>query len=150
MSGESARTLNIRPAEPRDAMTICSLADQLGYRCTRDEIRERIEQVRGHSGHAILVAETATDGILGWLHTFAEPSLLSEQRAEIAGLIVDERFRGQGIGRALLQRAEAWAARQGCRAVGVRSNTIRADAPAFYTSMGYETIKTQRVFRKRL
>lgn len=150
MSGESTRTLNIRPAESRDAMKIYSLADQLGYRCPPDEIRERLEQVRGHARHAILVAETATDGILGWLHTFAEPSLLSEQRAEIAGLIMEERFRGQGVGRALLQRAEAWAAGQGCRAVGVRSNMIRTDALAFYTSMGYETIKTQRVFRKRL
>jgi len=150
MSGESTKTLNIRPAEPRDAMTICRLADQLGYQCTPDEICERLEHLRGHSAHTILVAETATDGILGWLHAFAEPRLLTEQRAEIAGLIVDERFRGQGVGRALLQDAEAWAARQGCRSVGVRSNTIRKDAPAFYTSMGYETIKSQRVFRKRL
>lgn len=55
-------------------------------------------------------------------------------------LIVDQKARGQGIGKRLLQEAEAWAQKQGCRAVNL--NTITFQAPGFYKKMGY------RVFGK--
>lgn len=39
--------------------------------------------------------------------------------AEIGGLWVDERFRKQGYGKALVDKAEAWAKLKGCHAVTV-------------------------------
>ncbi len=55
-------------------------------------------------------------------------------------LFVDEKFRGRGIGKRLLQEAEAWAKKKGCRNINL--NTITFQAPGFYRKMGY------RVFGK--
>ncbi|WP_083852155.1 GNAT family N-acetyltransferase [Legionella tunisiensis] len=39
--------------------------------------------------------------------------------AEIGGLWVDERYRNQGYGKALVTKAEEWAKNKGCKAVTV-------------------------------
>ncbi len=98
----------------------------------------------------MLVAEADGDEVVGWIHVFIRRGLLSSDDAEIGGLIVDERSRGRGIGRLLLERAEAWAMERRCEAVRVRSNVKRADAPAFYAAAGYREIKQQRVLAKSL
>ena len=56
------------------------------------------------------------------------------------------------IGAALLEEVEAWAwARaRGCAALRVRSNVVRERAHRFYRRAGFETIKTQHVFEKRI
>ena len=59
-------------------------------------------------------------------------------------------FRGQGVGRVLVERAEGWAKARGLKSVYVRSNIVRKDAHAFYQKLGYKIIKTQSAFRKAL
>jgi GNAT superfamily N-acetyltransferase len=55
---------------------------------------------------------------------------------EIAGLWVDERYRHQGYGKALIQKAEEWAKQKGCKALTVF--TLK-DWPAcsWYQSLGF-------------
>lgn len=60
------------------------------------------------------------------------------------------RERLRAIGRALMERAEAWAWDMGLAAVRLRSNVIRAEAHAFYARIGYAPVKTQKVFAKEL
>jgi len=74
--------------------------------------------------------------------------LLADLGAEIGGLVVEEGWRGSGIGRRLMQQAEQWAQEQGCWAMHVRSNILRERAHRFYERLGYQSIKTQRVFRR--
>lgn len=50
-------------------------------------------------------------------------------------LFVEEKYRGKGIGKRLLQRAQAWAKKKGCRNINL--NTITFQAPGFYRKMGY-------------
>jgi len=150
MSGQDASMPTICPAEERHVARICELAGELGYPCSPTEIRARLAWLTDPSAHQVLVAEVQGVGPIGWIYVFAQPRMLSEPRAEIGALIVDARFRGQGVGRLLVRHAERWAAERGCQVIGVRSNVARADAPAFYGSLGYETVKTQRVFRKQL
>ncbi len=54
---------------------------------------------------------------------------------EITQLWVGATLRGKGIGRTLLQAAEAEAAAQGCRRVLVRTYSFQA--PSFYEKCGY-------------
>ena len=49
---------------------------------------------------------------------------------------VDERYRGQGLGTALLQKAEQIGLQRGCH--GVHLDTHSFQAPDFYEKLGYE------------
>jgi GNAT superfamily N-acetyltransferase len=113
-------------------------------------MRSRLERVRGDEHQLVAVAENQHNEIIGRLHlTIARPSL-AEPAANIAGLVVDQRFRHHGVGRALMQHAEAWAAHRGSKSVSLRSNIVRDEAHAFYERLGYERVKTQHAYRKHL
>jgi GNAT superfamily N-acetyltransferase len=61
--------------------------------------------------------------------------------AELGDLYVAERFRGRGIGRALMEAAETWAAGNGFTAIGLAvtsENTHNDVARSMYQRSGYE------------
>jgi GNAT superfamily N-acetyltransferase len=64
--------------------------------------------------------------------------------------VVDEAWRGQRVGRYLMEFAETWAKSKGRSSIWFKSNIIRDRAHAFYERLGYRTVKTQHVFRKEL
>lgn len=139
----------IREARPQDYARIAELAGQLGYASSADEIAKRLDSRKGLQEHAVFVAQLG-DEIAGWLGAYVCHTVEADARAEISGLVVDERYRSQGVGPLLLARAEQWAREKGCRAIGLRSNVIRDRAHAFYERHGYKHIKTQKAFRKDL
>ena len=69
---------------------------------------------------------------------------------EIVGLVVSSKARRSGIGRRLIAEVERWAASLGAERVVVRSNTKRDESHRFYPAMGYEMVKTQAVYQKKL
>lgn len=141
--------LTIRPARPSDVPALAVLSAQLGYPAPPERVARRLEAVQAQPGHVVLVAE-ADGRVAGWIHLFVIRSLLSEGGVEVEGLVVDEQRRGQGVGRALIAQAEGWARAQGCDFLYLRSNTLRARAHEFYEQLGFEKLKTQFAFRKRL
>ena len=143
--------LTIRVATPNDAARLAELSTQLGYPATSENILGRLGQILGDREHAVFVAEARERAyVVAWVHVLVTHVLEEDSQAEIAGLVVDEAWRGRGAGRLLMERAEQWAREQGCRAVRLRSNVIRAEAHAFYEKLGYQVIKSQKVFRKTL
>ncbi len=138
--------------EPRaaDHARIAELAGQLMYASSAGDIAKRLEDMQPSKEHAVFVAELTGGEIAGWIAVFVYRTVEADARAEISGLVVDERYRSQAIGRRLLERAERWAREQGCRAIGLRSNVIRERAHAFYERHGYQHLKTQKSFRKDL
>jgi GNAT superfamily N-acetyltransferase len=139
----------IREARPQDCARIAELAGQLGYPSSPDEIAKRLDGMKGLQQHAVFVAQLG-DEIAGWLGAYVCRMVEADARAEISGLVVDERYRSQAIGPLLLARAEKWARKKGCCAIGLRSNVIRDRAHAFYERHGYKHIKTQKAFHKDL
>lgn len=137
----------IRPIEPRNIPALADLAGHLGYPTDTESFQRRLDLLSDPDQHAVFVA-ARNEAVVGWLHVFLRRLLVSEGEAEIGALIVSEHNRKQGIGRALVQHAEDWARRRGCRGMRIRSNVKRDDAHAFYTGLGYEVTKTQSVFRK--
>jgi GNAT superfamily N-acetyltransferase len=140
----------IRKARMEDAGRIATLSAQLGYAASRREVLARLAPLLNDRGHAVLVAETASGKVVGWVHAFARRLVESDPHAEIGGLVVDGRFRGRGIGRLLMQRVEGWARKKNLRSIYLRTNVIRRDAHAFYERLGYKKIKTQHTYQKAL
>ncbi len=144
------KELKIRRAKNSDAPQIAVLTGQLGYPATTAQARERLRGIKPASLHAVFVADSAKDGVIGWLHVSKQPLVEVAIRAEVNGLVVAEGQRGLGAGARLLAAAEDWARKHGCKSMSVRSNVIRERAHKFYERSGYEHYKTQKSFRKPL
>lgn len=142
------RRFRVRPARTTDAAQIAALSGQLGYPCSSTQIRGRLRNLLADSSHAVWVAELAAGAVAGWIHVFVNQLLESDREAEIGGVVIDESFRGQGVGKALVERAERWAKAKRLKSVYVRSNILRKEAHLFYHKLGYQVIKTQSAFRK--
>ena len=149
MSSGDPPPLAIRPARDEDAGAVALLAGELGYPSGPEAIRARLAAIAREADQAIVVAE-APEGVVGWIHVGVTLSLESEPWAEIRGLVVSESCRGRGVGRRLVDFAEAWAARRGHSRIRVRTNVLRQESPKFYARLGFVQVKTQAVFAKDL
>lgn len=150
MAATKENELKIRRAKSVDAPRLADLAGQLGYPATTAQLRERLRTIKPALQHAVFVAESPKDGVIGWLHVSRQPLLEEELRAEVNGLVVADGQRSLGAGARLLAAAEDWARTHGCKAMSVRSNVLRERAHKFYERNGYEHNKTQKSFRKPL
>lgn len=68
--------------------------------------------------------------------------------AEITDFIVNEKYRGEGIGKTLLSTMENIARKAGCKDIEVASNMRRERAHHFYEGAGF--VKTHYKLTKRL
>lgn len=110
---------------------------------------KRIEQLQHATRHAVYVACLA-EAVIGWMDISIGQHLQSEPYCEIGGLVVSNSFRGSGIGRQLVAKAEQWAKEQGVSNMLVRSRVTREAAHRFYLREGYTQTKTSAVFSKTL
>ena len=149
-TGLKAPAVSVRAATIKDAPRIAELSAQLGYTASPEDVERRLRLAGQNSENAVYVAVLPDGHVVGWLHAFVYRSIESDSRAEIAGLVVDERHRRSGAGRRLIQYAESWAREQKCTAVNLRTNVVRTDAHAFYESLGFILVKTQHAYRKNL
>jgi GNAT superfamily N-acetyltransferase len=150
MPASSVFAGTIRAAQTSDHERIAELAGQLSYPSTPKEIASRLQGLQLTAEAAVFVAQLDDGEIAGWIAVFVYRTVEADARAEVSGLVVDERFRSRRVGEQLLARAEQWAREQGCRAIGLRSNVIRQRAHTFYERHGYAHVKTQKAFRKQL
>lgn len=136
----------LRQAHPADATDLARLATQLGYPSTDDQMARRLSNLLPRTDHWIGVMEAGEpEQVVGWLHATILASLELDPYAEILGLVVDERCRGQGLGQQLVAAAALWARGQGMGHLWVRSNLVRQAAHQFYRSQGFVDIKAQQV-----
>jgi ribosomal protein S18 acetylase RimI-like enzyme len=124
------------------------LATQLGYPSQADQIAHRLRTLP--AGQACIFVAESEGAVIGWIHVSVYGTILLDNVAEIIGLVVDEKWRGQGIGRALLQAAEKWAITRDCATLIVRSNIVRQRAHGFYLRNGFQRVKTSFTFSKAL
>ena len=143
--------VTIRAATPKDAGVLACLVTQLGYPSTEQDVLARLGYWTADPHSQVLVADQ-DDRPLGCLSVHAVPYFeRTGSWARIESLVVDEALRGRGVGKALLNAAEALAKRWGCLAVEVTSSRHRTDACAFYQRSGYTDIcDRSRRFWKRL
>lgn len=139
----------IRRACEDDAERIARLSEQLGYPNETEAIRARIRAI-SQSKNDLLIVATQADEVAGWLQAQAANVIEIGWHAEIVGLVVDITARRSGIARQLITEAESWARSIKAEAMVVRSNAKRRESHIFYPAVGYELVKTQKVYRKSL
>jgi GNAT superfamily N-acetyltransferase len=125
--------VHIREARRADAEPISSLLSQLGYPAPAEVVAQRIDRLRA----GVLVAEVG-GRVVGMAAFHAIPHVeLDEPTARLTSLVVAEEARGQGIGRALVERVEAGARALGCGRIELTSGDQRTEAHAFYRRLGF-------------
>ena len=142
--------MTLRNADVTDADRLAELSAELGYPVEPEAISRRLRRLLKNEDHLVLVAESPTDRIVGWIHAAQQDVLETGRFCEILGLVVGSGQRGQGVGRRLVEQVEKWAHGRDLPHVSVRSNVIRPDSHPFYERIGYAPLKTQHVYRKRL
>lgn len=140
-------TRRIRQARAEDASALAHMSDMLGYPCDVAGMAKRLARLDAMPGHRVLVAVDTSDMPQGWIHAFESAQLTSPPFVEIAGLVIDERSRGDGLGRLLVEDVAAWAGRRGIDRLRVHSRTCRDGAHRFYERLGFTRVKTQHVFQ---
>ncbi len=67
------------------------------------------------------------------------PILVPRRYAVVDHVIVDDRYRRQGIGRRLMEAAETWAGQQGIRDIELNVFEFNQGAIVLYEKLGYKT-----------
>ncbi len=131
-----------------DAEAVAQLSGELGYPSDADAVRRRLRAV--DPADFLVVAVSPADVVIGFIHGRISRTLEAEARVLIVALVVSSKARRAGVGRRLIAEVERWAATTEAEAIVVRSNTARGEAHDFYPAAGYEKVKTQAVYLKRL
>ena len=137
----------VRAMAAHDLPRVAELSLQLGYPVALAALHRRFERLAPSASDALFVAG---EPVGGWIHLELRDSLESGQSVEITGLVVDAARRREGLGRALVARAEAWAKERGVPRLRVRSNVTRTESHHFYPALGFARAKTQHVYEKTL
>lgn len=141
-------SVRVRRASVDDAPALVRLCTQLGYPTQVAVMRHRLSMLVEHPDHLVLLAEAESPA--GCVAAEYRRALEFDEHVELMGLVVDQAHRRAGVGRALVDAVEAWADARGAASVLLRSNAVRPEAHAFYPDLGYQCIKTQQVYLKRL
>ena len=130
--------VTIREARDSDAEAIASLLGELGYPTDAAAVPRRLERMRAEGGQWTFVAES--DGQVVGTATVMVRHTISRDAASgrVTTVVVSETARSQGIGSALMERAEVICREVGCTALEVTSAEHRRRAHDFYVRLGYE------------
>ena len=141
-------TIRIRNVTTDDFIAIYLLnLYSLGYDYPTEQTKKRIAFILLNPNAKILVAEI--DGhVIGYIHAADYDCTYFDSLKCILALAVDESYRGQGIGRALIAAIEKWAANSGSMGVRLVTSTYRLEAHRFYEACGYTFRKEQKNYIK--
>ena len=140
-------SIAVREAAVADATRLVELIIALGHPIEELDVSRNLE-ILVRNGLLPLVA-TDGDRVIGMcglsaMTTVHRPAPVGR----VSVMIVDQGYRGRGIGALLVAEAEKRLAEHGCRIVEVTSNMRRDRAHRFYEQLGYE--RTSYRFMKKL
>ena len=140
--------VRIRAAKLSDAPELAALMCELGYETASDEMRVRLKSILPNTCYSTFVAKIGKElcGMIGTLtHMSHEHNDLS---GKIVALVVSEKHRRSGVGRALIAAAEKDFAKTNVTRVTLTTRFERDEAHRFYEELGYS--RTGLRFAKNL
>jgi N-acetylglutamate synthase-like GNAT family acetyltransferase len=137
----------IRDAKPSDSQCLVELIRYLGHEIDEKAVRKNLGKLK-KAGEMPLVAtlDKQVVGLIGIHKTITVHR--DAPLGRLAILVVAEEAQDHGIGKMLVEAAEALLRKAGCKLVEVTSNDRRSAAHAFYRHLGYE--RTSMRFIKTL
>ncbi|MBA2174855.1 GNAT family N-acetyltransferase [Halobacillus locisalis] len=130
----------IRTAREKDIGELANLMGELGYPTTTSEMEQRFEKISSNPSYNTQVAEKdgKVVGMIGMMLGFHYEK--NENYIRIVAFVVDSKYRKNGIGDKLIQKAEEWAMEQGLNKLVLNSGnrSDRNNAHEFYTNRGFE------------
>ncbi len=141
-------SITLRPATSADAERIASLFTDEGFPVGASGVSARLERFDA-PGSSVIVADGGGE-LLGFIAIHVVQRFEHDEPfVRIVALVVDPGVRERGVGRLLMEEAEAVGARDGAAFVEVTAGHHRADARRFYESLDYDSTVTTYL-RKRL
>ncbi len=147
---------SVRKATASDYGALCELFDEIDA-LHRDHLPRIFQLPKGAAREedyylaliadenvAVLIAE-AGGTLLGFVHAIvreppAIPILVARRYAVVDGILVKSGFQNQGIGRRLMDEAQAWAIAKGATSVELNVYEFNTTAISFYEGLGYRTL----------
>jgi ribosomal protein S18 acetylase RimI-like enzyme len=138
-------TVGIRIARRDDVAAVARLLAEDPLGAAREAPDDLVPYLRAfdamtaQGGNEILVAEDAAGAVVGCLQLTLIPGLSRRGmiRAQIEGVRVAARRRGERIGERLVEEAIARARAAGCGLVQLTTDRSRGDARRFYERLGF-------------
>lgn len=109
------------------------------------EVSEKNLREAMNNGH--LATEYDGDKLIGMGWIFPRQTMLRKQ-AVVEDMIVDENYRGKGLGRKILKELIKWAKEQGVEIVDLTTNSKRVAANELYKSEGFKLHETNHYLLK--
>jgi N-acetylglutamate synthase-like GNAT family acetyltransferase len=135
----------IRKIAERDAPAVAALCKQLGYDLSVQQTLENIRTVLASKGHDAFVAADS-EKVIGWIGLAQAIQIESPLYCEIRGLVVDDQYRNQGVGKLLVEKAKQWCRENGNKRLRLRCNMTRTETHLFYQHLNFKEVKEQKVF----
>ena len=129
----------------KDAKAVNLLSAQLGYHLSPEQSLENIDAVLKSKQHVAFVA-VHENKIVGWIGAAQAIMIEIKPHCEINGLVTDERYRGKGVGKLLIEKVKQWARENGNDVLSLHCNVTRTAAHLFYEHIGFKAIKEQKYF----
>jgi aminoglycoside 6'-N-acetyltransferase I len=139
--------MNIRPVQPSDAGEWLRMRMALWPDSTLEKEASEIMYFLAvpprpvlPTLHAVFVCPRLHTGLCGLVEVSIRPYADGCQTTDVGYLeawYVDPDSRGQGIGRALVMAAEAWARRHGCREMASDADLTNSVSQAAHQQLGY-------------
>jgi GNAT superfamily N-acetyltransferase len=138
----------IEKAQAHHAPRIADLLGQLGHPSEPGEVRKKISALADSRADCIWLAQSQGK-VVGLLAFHLTPLLHAPGNlGRITALVVDEEFRGKGIGKLLVETAEKWGWDQECSRIEVTSGDWRSRAHHFYQELGY-AMESKRFIKRK-
>ena len=145
--------VTVRSVRPEDRAEWLRMRRALWDDCPDDQQVREIDEILKSDSETAFVAERPSGGLCGFLEAAIRPWAIGcEPRpvGYIEGWFVDEDLRRQGVGRALVEAAEAWAKSRGCRQMASDAELWNTVSHQAHGALGYEETARLVLFKKDL
>lgn len=130
--------IEIKNLEKNELNEILPLCDILGFEGSLNNLESRFSDLINFPAHQVKIAKHLDNSrVIGFIHFFEAPSLLTCKTIEIGGVAVLPEFRRIGIATQLMLEVEKWGKNKNCASILLATQIMRKESIKFYENLGY-------------